>query len=67
MVEHEDGSITLTAHEFKVCHNFCELSAKDFKALLTSKHGVELSVDDVVTMIQRRVLLEQFEPSNTAQ
>lgn len=67
MLEHGDGSITLTAHEFRVCHMFCELSAAEFKELLLAKDRDTLTVTDIVKQIERRVRLQEFRAEGPAQ
>ncbi len=67
MVEHGDGSITLSAHEFRICHMFCELSAAEFKDLLLAKDGDTLSVADIVGRIEQRVRLQELRAEGPAQ
>ncbi len=61
MIEHKDGSVTLTAHEFKLCHMFLEMSSQEFKKILLSKDDGTVSVKDFVEQIEQRVLLESFD------
>lgn len=66
MIEHSDGSVTLSAQEFRVCHAFCELSAAEFKKLLESKDDGTLTVKDMVSHVMQCVILQEFKTDGAA-
>lgn len=61
MIEHEDGSVTLSRKQFKTVAQFLEMREVNLKELLTEK-GDELTQDELVDRIVQIVSLHLVEP-----
>lgn len=61
MIEHEDGSVTVSAQEFKTIALFLEMKHANLRALLLDK-GDAMTQDDLVAEIVQFVTLQLHEP-----
>jgi hypothetical protein len=61
MIEHEDGSVTLSREQFKTVAQFLEMREVNLKELLTEK-GDELTQDELADRIVQIVSLHLVEP-----
>lgn len=63
MIEHDDGSVTLSVKQFKTVATFLEMREVNLKDLLAEK-GDALTEADLLTRIQQLVYLHQVESNN---
>lgn len=61
MIEHEDGSVTLSAEQFKLMAIFLEINHVNLKQLL-EENGDEISFDDLLCDIHQLISLHAVEP-----